>query len=246
MERKIGVLIVILVLVPMLLSASFKTRIYQAYISNNMQIWKTVIDEMENCKTKEDSFLSELVNYEYGFIGYCLGINDNQSAEKYLDLAELNLNELEKRGYPATVIGAYRSAFYGYKIGVSPIKAPFIGPKSIKQGEQSIKNDPQHPLGYIQLGNAQFFMPTIFGGSKTQAIAYFQQAEKLMEASPEIWVNENWNYLNLLTLIGQSYEAIKEYKKAEIYFTKALEHEPNFNWVKNELLPKLEKTRNNE
>ncbi len=246
MERKIGILIVMLVLVPMLLSASFKTRIYRAYISNNMQAWKTVVDEMENSKTGENSFLSELVNYEYGYIGYCLGIDDNQSAEKYLDLAETNLNELEKLGYSPSVIEAYRSAFYGYRIGLSPIKAPFIGPKSIKQGEQSIKSDPQHPFGYIQLGNAQFYMPTIFGGSKTQAIAYFQKAEKLMESSPEIWINENWNYLSLLTLIGQSFEAIKEFEKAEIYYNKALEHEPKFNWVKNELLPKLNKTRNNE
>jgi tetratricopeptide (TPR) repeat protein len=246
MERKTGYIILMLILVPMFLTASFRSRIYQAYISNTMQDWKAVVDEMETSQANDNEFLAELVNYEYGYIGYCLGIDENKTAEKYLGLAEKNLERLARQGYSPSVIAAYRSAFYGYKIGLSPLKAPFIGPKSVSQAESSIKMDPQNPLGYIQFGNAQFYMPAVFGGSKTEAIKYFQKAEQLMENNPDDWVNENWNYLSLLTLIGQSYEAMQDYKKAETYYRKALNKEPGFSWVKKELLPKIEKTLKNE
>ena len=245
MERKTSYLIIIL-LAPFLVSASYKTRIYQAYISNNMQAWQTAMDEMENKKTSENAYLAELLNYQYGYIGYCLGVDEDKAAEKYLDLAEDNLDKLEDQRYSPGTIAAYRCAFYGYKIGLSPMKAPFLGPKSIKAGEEAIKTDPQNPLGFVQLGNAQFHMPAVFGGSKKEAIEYFQKAEKLMEAKPETWVNGNWNYLSLLTKIGQSYEEMKEYKQAEIYYRKALSAEPGFKWVKDELLPNLEKTMNDE
>ncbi len=211
-----------------------------------MQAWKYAMDEMQQQNNSDVKYLSELVNYQYGYIGYCLGIDANNQAEVYLNLAEKNLERLEKLGYSSSVIESYRSAFYGYKIGLSPMKAPFIGPKSMKQGEMAIKSDPQNPLAYIQLGNAQFYMPVVFGGSKTEAIKYFQKAKKLMEEKPELWVHENWNYLSLLALIGQSFEITEQYEEAKLYYQKALETESEFSWVKNELLPNLEKIHKNE
>lgn len=239
MERKSSVFIIALILFPMLLSASWKTRIYQAYIGNNMVAGKNAMDKMESQKTNDNSYLAELVNYQYGYIGYCMGIDEDDAAEKYLALAEKNLDQLEKQAYSESVIKAYRSAFYGYKIGLSPVKAPFLGPKSIKEAEESVQSDKENPLGYLQLGNAQFHMPPLFGGSKTEAIGYFRNAEKIMEKRPDVWVNDNWNYLNLLALMGQSYEAINEFEQAEIYYRKALTSEPGFKWVKDELLPNL-------
>jgi len=94
------------------------------------------------------------------------------------------------------------------------------------------------PFGHVQYGIAYFYMPAMFGGSKTVAIEHFLDALKLMEANQEALSND-WNYLNLLTLIGQSYQEIKEYDKAKLFYQKALDKEPNFLWVKNELMPEL-------
>jgi tetratricopeptide (TPR) repeat protein len=93
-------------------------------------------------------------------------------------------------------------------------------------------------MGYIQNGNSQFYMPPVFGGSKTEAVAHFKKAEILMESNKAQLVND-WNYLSLLALIGQSYFAMEDYKNAKIYYEKALNVEPNFLYVKNELLPEL-------
>jgi tetratricopeptide (TPR) repeat protein len=241
MERQKYIIIIIILVfsaVSTVLASSYKNKIYEAYISNNMQKWKTIIDEMENSKNKDKEFLMELVNFQYGYIGYCIGAEKMNEAEKYLDLAKDNLEKLEKSGIEDSEISAYKSAFYGYEIGINKLKAPFVGPKSIKYSKLAIEQNPQNPMGYIQYGNSQFYMPPVFGGSKTEAVAHFKKAELLMESNKAQLVND-WNYLSLLALIGQSYFAMEDYKNAKIYYEKALNVEPNFLYVKNELLPEL-------
>lgn len=230
---------------PVLLAASEKTRIYQAYIHNRMQDWKAVIDEMQSHSTDETARLAELVNYQYGYIGYCLGTEKDKEARDYLEKAEKNLDLLEDEGYRPSEIHAYKSAFYGYKIGLSPIKAPILGPKSVKQAELAIDADSTNPMGYVQQGNAQFYMPPIFGGSKTEAIEKFRKALQLMELNGKSLEND-WNYLRLLVLMAQSFEELEKWEKAEKYYKQALAAEPDFKWVKDELLPGLIKKKNEE
>ncbi len=230
---------------PLLLAASEKTRIYQAFIHNRMEDWKAVIDDMESHKTSETARLAKLVNYQYGYIGYCLGVEKDKEARNYLEKAEKNLDMLEDEGYRPSDIHAYKSAFYGYKIGLSPIKAPIFGPKSVKQAELAIEADSTNPMGYIQQGNAQFYMPPIFGGSKTEAIKKFGKALQLMKQNGES-VENDWNYLSLLVLIAQSYEEMEKWEQAEKYYMQALAAEPDFKWVKDELLPGLIKKKNDE
>jgi len=245
MEGKKSIVILLLLALPVLLFASEKTRIYQAYIHNRMGDWKTVIDEMESRKTSDTSFIAELLNYQYGYIGYCLGVEKDKEARNYLKLAEDNLQTLEDKGVNPSIIHAYKSAFYGFKIGLSPIKAPILGPKSVNQAEQAIEANPAEPFAYIQQGNAQFYMPPVFGGSKTEAIEKFQKAVKLMTQHNES-VENDWNYLSLLVLIAQSYEEMENWEQAKIYYNKALAVEPEFEWVKNELLPGLIKKEHDE
>ena len=235
--------ILILTSVSPVWASSYKSKIYDAYISNNMAKWKTIIDEMENSKSKDKVFLMELVNFQYGYIGYCIGAEKMDEAEKYLDLAEENLEKAEKSGVDASEISAYKSAFYGYEIGMNKMKAPFIGPKSVKYSKLSMEQNPQNPMGYIQYGNSQFYMPPVFGGSKAEAVEHFKKAEKLMEKD-NAKIENDWNYLSLLALIGQSYFAMEDYKNAKIYYEKALKVEPKFMYVKNELMPQLVRKMN--
>ncbi len=218
--------------------ASYKTEIYNAYISNKMENWKTSIDKMNLENNKSDDFILELINYQYGYIAFCIGTQKDNEAGKYLDMAVKNIAILDKKGFKPAEISAYKSAFYGYEIGLNNLKAPFIGPKSVKFSKLAMEQDPQNPMGFIQYGNSQFYMPAIFGGSKKEAIEYFLKAEKLMEKD-KTKIKNDWNYLSLLVLIGQSYVAIDDYKNAKIYYEKALTFEPGFLYVKLELLPDL-------
>lgn len=217
-----------------------KSRIYKAYISNDMTDWKTVIDEMSQQKTKSNDVRLEFLNFQYGYIAWCIGNNKKEEAQNYLDLGQKNLEILEKQKYKPSILNSYKSAFYGFSIGLNILKAPFIGPKSVDCAKLAMKQDTTNPLGYIQYGNSQYYMPAIFGGSKTVALTYFLKAKELMEKKPE-QLNEDWNYLSLLTIIAKTYTELKEKPKAKAYYLKILKIEPEFLWVKNELYPELEK-----
>lgn len=224
--------------------ASNKIKIYEAYISNNMDVWQKVIDEMEKTENKQIDFLLELINYQYGYIGYCLSIENKTLAKKYLDLAENNLEKMENQKGPPSMIHSYKSAFYGFKIGLSPYKAPVLGPKSMKHAQLAMELNPENAMGYVQYGNVQFYMPEVFGGSKTEAIENFLKAVEIAEKNHEF--TNDWNYLSWLVLIGQSFQKLENNEMAEKYFKKCLAVEPGFVWVKNELLPEIKMNKKNE
>ena len=92
--------------------ASNKEKIYQAYISDRMEQWKTGIDRLEEHKTKNADYLIELVNYQYGYIGYSLGANNKDEAKNYLNLAENNLEILEENNFNPALLNAYKAAFW--------------------------------------------------------------------------------------------------------------------------------------
>ena len=70
MERTKHYLIPLLfIFISVNMAASYRTDIYNAYITNRMDLWKKVIDVMQGDNFKNDA-LAELINYQYGYIGY--------------------------------------------------------------------------------------------------------------------------------------------------------------------------------
>jgi tetratricopeptide (TPR) repeat protein len=123
---------------------------------------------------------------------------------------------------------------------MSVIKAPFLGPRSVASAKKAVALDQGNPLGHIQFGNCYNYMPSFYGGSKTVALESYRKAEKLMEQDKGQTTGD-WNYLNLLSLIGQTYEETGKFDEAKYYYDKILNVEPAFDWVKNGLLPGLAK-----
>jgi tetratricopeptide (TPR) repeat protein len=167
-----------------------------------------------------------------------LGFEKKKDAQKYLQLAEANITILEKAEYKPSVLNAYRSAFYGFRISLNKLSAPVNGPRSLSYSKKAIELDKNNYFGYIQYGNAHFYMPAAFGGSKQIAFENFDKARKLMEKEPAL-IKGNWNYLSLLVTIAQSYAYLGEYEKARAEYENLLRLEPGFLYVKNDLLPKL-------
>jgi len=225
--------------------ASYKSSIYEAYISNNMGQWKIVIDAMNRQQVKDNDFLMELVNYQYGYIGWCIKMVKDDQAKEYLGLAEATIAMLEKAAYKLSLVNAYKSAFYGFHIGLNVWNAPFVGPKSVACAESAMKLDETNPYGFLQYGNSQYYMPSTFGGSKSVALSYFNRAKLLMEVDQN-QLKEDWNYLSLLAMIAQAHVALKEYAMAKACYENVLHIEPNMLWVKNELYPELLKKIKNE
>jgi tetratricopeptide (TPR) repeat protein len=224
--------------------ASYRSEIYNSYITGNMARWKVIIDKMASEKSSNPAVILELVNYQYGYIGWSIGNKREAEAKEYLELAEENLEHLGRYPSYSSIINAYKAAFYGYRIGLNKLLAPFLGGKSLECARTAIAADDRNYLAYVQLGNSEFYMPAAFGGSKKEALDYYVRAQGLMEANPSE-VKENWNYLSLLTVIAQAYSYIEDYDTSKKYLDKILSIEPEFAWVKNELYQELYKKMKN-
>lgn len=219
-------------------ATDYKSKIYQCFIDDKMDDWKGIIDKMNLQPDKSADFLKELINYQIGYIGWCLSVEKDSQAKKYIEITNQNIALLEPTETHSDYVDVYKASIYGFKIGLNPLGAPYYGPKSVSHSRNCMKIAPANPYGYILYGNAQYYLWAFFGGSKSTAISYYKKAEKLMESISEE-TSQNWNYLSLLTMIAHAYEEMDQIQKAKIYYEKILYKEPNYRWVKNELYPEI-------
>lgn len=235
MERKKYLLISFFCFAFFLVFGQNNTTTYKAYKLGDMVEWKKFMDSY---KASSNAQKLDLINYQYGYIAYCIDQEKEAEAEKYLQQAEKFLSDLEKQHYKLSMVYAYKSAFIGFKIGLSLYKAPFIGQESLAYAKKSVSLDGSNYFGYVQLGNIAFYSPAMFGGSKTDAMKYYKKALELMEKNPDLLKN-NWNYLSVLATIINAYYELGQYELAKKYCLKTLAIEPQFDWVKNQLYPKI-------
>ncbi|MFN8240212.1 MAG: hypothetical protein U0X39_05605 [Bacteroidales bacterium] len=219
-------------------------EIYNAYISGNMVKWKSVIDRLASNSSGKPADLAELINYQYGYVGWAIGYKKTDEAKIYLEKAEKNLDLLDRFPEYASLVMSYKAAFYGYRIGMNKVLAPVLGKKSIDCARAAIKIDEKNFLGWVQYGNTEFYMPSTFGGSKKDALKYYLKAQALLEADKNL-VRENWNYLSLLTVIAQTYSYLGDHQSSKKYLDRILELEPGFTWAKTELYQQIYKNMKN-
>jgi tetratricopeptide (TPR) repeat protein len=212
-----------------------KIGVYNAYVRNRMQEWKSIIDRMYAAGKDDEVNLLELINFQYGYIGWCIGKKRNDEAKSYLQKAESVLEKLSANDKNNSIVNAYKAAFYGYRMGMNKTLAPILGIKSIDCATKAIKDDQGNYFAYIQNGNIEFYMPAVLGGSKKKALEYYLTAEKLIEKNSD--TANNWNYLSLLTVIAQSYYYLNDFSSSMKYIEKMLRIEPEFGYAKNELYP---------
>ena len=240
-KHKIAVLLLIIALAQAGITSG--QDIYPAYIRNRMDEWRAIIDRLQTVENKAGTRILELVNYQYGYIGYCITFDRKEEARKYLDQAEENILILEKLKFRLSDIYAYRSAFYGFKMKINPVTVPYYGLKSIKYAKLALDLDSNNYMAHIQNGYVYCNMPASIGGSVQKGLSYYLKARELLEKD-QAGLAGNWNYLNLLTLIAQSYSSVNDYPMARSTYEFILRLEPGFIYVRDDLYPQLLKKMN--
>ena len=239
MERsKYLIIVFLLVCCGFAARASYKQEVYTAYITNKMDIWKKVLVQMDAVSTKTNAFRFEWLNYQYGYIAWCIDMNKKDEARAILQQAELNLAILEKEKNNLSMVNAYKAAFYGYKIGLNKLMATTYGPKSVAAAKLALSLNTDNAFAYCQYANIQYYMPAVFGGSKAEALKYYLKCKALMELNASA-LRFDWNYLNVLTAIAECFYNLKNKEMAKIYCEKILKIEPQFLWIKTVLYPKV-------
>ncbi len=120
-----------------LVTAAEKETIYRAYLTNDMASWKTIIDTMHVEVDKENERELELLNYEYGYIGWCIGNNRKSEVKIYLARSLKRMERLKKVNHRLPLLQAYESAFLGFQIGLAKLKAPKLGPRNLDAAKHS-------------------------------------------------------------------------------------------------------------
>lgn len=228
---------------PVFSQIAYKSEIYEAYARGNMIKWHEVMINYEASagNTGFDGNL-ELINLYYGYTGWLISVEKYDLAEEYIEKSELILDEILIKTPSNATVMAYKGAFIAYEIGISSLKAIYLGRTSMRYIEDALEIEPNNIQANIEMGNAMFYCPPTFGGDKKLAISHYKDAAKYMEQKH--LVKDNWMYLNVMTALGMAYEATDQIQSAKLCYEKILKVKPNFMWVGEELYPDMLKKHN--
>lgn len=215
-------------------------NVYNGYLSGEMDAWLKGIAEQEDkykrSGTSDD--LYALILSKYGFIGFVIGMKKEYDVRDIISSAEADVAVLAQDEKYSAQASAMEGGLIAMRISLNPLKAAYLGMKSLRLIEESLEADRNNPAGWVEMGNARFHMPSIAGGSYKEAISNFSQAVTIFEKEKE-GLKCNWYYLHTLVWLARSYENTGDFAEAKKLYEKLLSMEPEFLWVKQELYPGL-------
>jgi len=177
---------------------------------------------------------------EYRLMTYLL----NREKDRFGSVAGKVVERLEKilRIKPDwSEAQALLSAVHGLQIAKSWTRAMTLGPKANRLAQQATANDPDNPRAWLMHGAQKLNTPRMFGGSIDEALDAYQKAVALFENITERdSLEPTWGYTDALVWLGITYERMDRFEDAHAVFIKVLEIEPEYGWVKYNLLPALE------
>ena len=207
--------------------------------------------ELQNARALFERLLNRndkkfLVHYYVAYADYHL-INFYQKDDtadqmkKFLDDGIRHLKQSIELNENFSESFALLSSLLGRKISLNPLKAIVLGPRSGTAIAKAMQLEPQNPRVHFISGINAYFTPKMFGGGKNKArralkkaLQLFPQYHSSSPLYPDWGYPETYAWLGILAIDADSLE------QAETYFHKALEIDPDFSWVKNHLLPKLQ------
>jgi tetratricopeptide (TPR) repeat protein len=184
--------------------------------------------------------------YFVGYANYSL-VNlpsEKESKEQNTDAGIVALEEAVKLEPAFADAHALLGSLYGQKAGGGMMAGMKYGQKSAVTMERAITLQPKNPRILMLEGVSLFFKPAMWGGDKQKALTNLQRACELAEqgacAAKEATMPD-WGHADVFAwkgvMFAKSDEADTDNAKAA--YERALQLQPNYNWVKYVLLPKL-------
>jgi tetratricopeptide (TPR) repeat protein len=208
------------------------------YFDDDMYLKARGLFERASFADNENFFADYYLAYtDYRLAVYYMQTKDNIQFENYIESATKELKSLLEKDENNAEVISLLGTVYGIQVSRDPSLGPSLGSQNVALTSQALGIEPNNPRVLLQIGISKLNTPEFFGGSKTKALEYFKKSVKAFETSGESITNIEWGYLDALAWLGITYDQLKDYNSAIETFNKALEIEPNFSWVKNNLLP---------
>jgi hypothetical protein len=183
-----------------------------------------------------DTILFQQVIAAYGYVGFLIDKGEKGAARSQIHWIKKQCQDLKSGSFEAEVY-AVEAGLVGYEITLSPLRAPFLGPRNQAYIDYSMEVDSLNPFVWMEKGNTCFYAPQMFGGSYKKAARMYEKAVKLFEASDKKY--PSWVCLNARVMWGKSCLKQKDYLCSERVFEETLHLHPDFRWVRDELLPQV-------
>ena len=137
---------------------------------------------------------------------------------------------------------ALLASAYSQKLGLKPHLGMVLGPETKRVLEKSKRLEGDNPRVVLIDGMGDYYTPAVFGGDKQRAISKLEQALELF-AKEEIRdpFQPSWGYDEACAYLGIMRQEAGDIEGAREAFVKALVVNPNNGWVKNHLLPGLDR-----
>lgn len=164
--------------------------------------------------------------------------------DKYYDSAVECCKELIDKKKYVSEAQTVLAGLYMMRLSANQMEAMSLMPKINELLDEAESAPENNPRPYIIKGTMQLYTPEAFGGSVAKATESFLKAVSLFEngkKNDEI----SWGYEESLAWLGQAYAKSGLIDKAREAYSKALQLEPEYRWVKYVLLPALDKEKQN-
>jgi len=204
-------------------------RLQQLYAEGSQEKWPLVMREMSLKKQTDHRLRLVLSSARYGYIGMLLGQKRKQEAKAEVELLERELEALQKILPTNTQVMSMRAGLVGYRIGISPLRAPFLGPEFGRLIDAASALDPDCPYVLTEQANSLFFRPSMFGGDKIEALKQWQKASGLFAKQGQAC---NWYALHVRVMMVKGYETLGDEAAAKQQKAALAKEFPMMGWVK--------------
>lgn len=192
----------------------------------------------------QDSAVSKfLCPYSRAYVDWRLSLvlkGRGKDEKRLLKEAQSTLEALVEKDPDNAEALALLGSVYGARIG-GFWQGITLGPKSGKALDRAEELAPDNPRVALQQGISAIFTPGLFGGGLDKAEKKLREAEKLFELeSPEKpW--PNWGRVDVQAWLGQVLAKKGDRSGARAALEKGLSLQPDHWWIRNVLLPALDK-----
>jgi tetratricopeptide (TPR) repeat protein len=217
-------------------SVELKKQFKQLFLNGKMEPWKKLVDSLQNIPLTETE--NEVLLYsEYGLIGYLIGKGEKKQAKIELEKFKNHIaDRLSLKPHDAT-LHAFKAASVGFSIWLQPWKAVYMGSENKSAVDNALLYHKAEPMPLFEWANSLYFRPAFVGGNKPKSVELFKRVLEIYKHSD----HENWMYYNVYAWLGQVYARQGEKEVARQFYLEILKEAPGFNWVKNDLLPDLDR-----